>query len=368
MDRRVESTIATDRAKKLEGWGATAQDGRPPAPRILPALNESTMRPGLKRSQTASGSFSSKAIGVRLSSTEGGMDFDKFCAMVRQREPMAKTDALKAVFERLDVDGDGQIYAKDWHKEHLVIDLLEELSHRTERLADLFDSWDKDHNGTLSPTEFTTAIRTLHLRCAQGCSDGDLFDVFTALDVDHSGGLDFHELSSQIHQLLAHDHCGRYLAIKTRLRSSATKPPGAALAPSVVIHNGPDALSQLKEAVTKTKQKVLNLFREWDYDGDGKVSRSEFHRALAHLSFEAPKATIDQLFDLIDTDRSNHIEYKELTKALYVRPLLQERLHKETQTQVTADDLERERQVSSSDGLLIATDDPLMTISSASAR
>ena len=63
---------------------------------------------------------------------------------------------------------------------------------------------------------------------------------------------------------------------------------------------------------------MLNLFREWDGDGDGRVSRKEFHKALAHLSFEAPKATVDSLFDLIDTDKSQHIEYKELTKALYV--------------------------------------------------
>ena len=47
--------------------------------------------------------------------------------------------------------------------------------------------------------------------------------------------------------------------MKTRLRTSATYQPGAAFAPSVVIHNGPDALSQLKAAVTRSKQKVLSL-------------------------------------------------------------------------------------------------------------
>lgn len=250
------------------------------------------------------------------------MNFDEFCSMVREREPQAQTAALRELFQRIDVNQDGKIYAKDWHKEHLTIDLLEELSHRSERLADLFDDMDKDHSGTLNSVEFVAAVRNLHLRCAEGCSDGDLHDVFKALDVDHSTHLDFHELTGQMHALLAHDHCGRYMAVKTRLRSSATKNPGAALLPNVIIKSGPDALQQLHDVVAQQHQKVINLFNEWDYNGDGLVSRNEFHKAMAHLSFDAPKATVDALFDIIDKNKSSYIEYRELTKALHDHPAL----------------------------------------------
>ena len=43
--------------------------------------------------------------------------------------------------------------------------------------------------------------------------------------------------------------------------------------------------------------RVVDLFREWDDDNNGKVSREEFHRAMGEMKFEAPAEEVDKLFD-----------------------------------------------------------------------
>lgn len=227
--------------------------------------------------------------------------------------------ALKACFDELDVNKDGTIDAKEYQKEHLVISLLEELARAPQRLAEIFESWDKDGSGSLEKGEFRKALRGLHLRAAEGCSDADMDRAFSALDADGSGSLTFAELNQQLGMLLAHDG-GRHVAIRTKLRGHATKAAGAALPPSVVIRAGPDALDQLRSVMKQQLQKVVNLFHEWDTDGDGRVTRKEFRKAMALLSFEAPRATVDSLFDSIDADGSGYIEYKELVKALKRAP------------------------------------------------
>ena len=53
---------------------------------------------------------------------------------------------------------------------------------------------------------------------------------------------------------------------------------------------------QLQEALAKEKMRVIDLFREWDVNDDSKVSRAEFHKAMARLKFDAPASDIDALF------------------------------------------------------------------------
>ena len=39
--------------------------------------------------------------------------------------------------------------------------------------------------------------------------------------------------------------------------------------------------------------RVIDLFREWDEDGDGTVSKKEFRKAMPLLGFDAPRAQAD---------------------------------------------------------------------------
>jgi hypothetical protein len=89
-------------------------------------------------------------------------------------------------------------------------------------------------------------------------------------------------------------------------RSSASKPT-----------NGGDAFDRLCKIVEQQAQHLIDLFKAWDANHDGRVSRTEFQRAMASLSFDAPKATIDALFNYMDKDKSGYIEYKELHTLLH---------------------------------------------------
>jgi Ca2+-binding EF-hand superfamily protein len=50
--------------------------------------------------------------------------------------------------------------------------------------------------------------------------------------------------------------------------------------------------------------RTLDIFRDWDEDNDGNISRSEFRKAMAALGVEGGRTDHDALFDLWDVDSS----------------------------------------------------------------
>ena len=46
---------------------------------------------------------------------------------------------------------------------------------------------------------------------------------------------------------------------------------------------------QIAAALRSNSTRVIDLFREWDTDGDGEVSRAEFHKAMPLLGLDVPK-------------------------------------------------------------------------------
>ena len=89
------------------------------------------------------------------------------------------------------------------------------------------------------------------------------------------------------------------------------------------IDESPDAppySEQIATALRNNSTRVLDLFRSWDADGDGQVSRAEFHKAMLALGLEVPKKDIDELFSQWDVDGGGEIGYGELRKILSKRP------------------------------------------------
>ena len=88
---------------------------------------------------------------------------------------------------------------------------------------------------------------------------------------------------------------------------------------SLDLDEGPDAppvSEQLAVALKQNATRVVDLFRSWDSDGDGQVSRAEFHKAMPELGLDVPKRFIDDLFSEWDKDGGGEIGYKELVKIL----------------------------------------------------
>ena len=73
---------------------------------------------------------------------------------------------------------------------------------------------------------------------------------------------------------------------------------------------------QVRAALQKHLQRVITLFHSWDENGDGKVSKAEFRKALRALGFEGVDTELDALFDEFDADGGGSIEYQELNAML----------------------------------------------------
>ena len=50
---------------------------------------------------------------------------------------------------------------------------------------------------------------------------------------------------------------------------------------------------------------MIDLFREWDEDGDGTVTKKEFRKAIAHLGLHAPPHVVDEVRAARRPRRSN---------------------------------------------------------------
>ena len=70
-------------------------------------------------------------------------------------------------------------------------------------------------------------------------------------------------------------------------RINATPPDAAALS---------GVAEQLRDALKQQAARVIDLFREWDDDDNGIVSKKEFRKALPMLGVEAPRSRHFRLF------------------------------------------------------------------------
>ena len=73
---------------------------------------------------------------------------------------------------------------------------------------------------------------------------------------------------------------------------------------------------QLGTALGKNSMKLIDMFREWDTDGNGTVDKEEFFTAVTNLGYSAPRKAVDRLFKKLDVRGNGEIEFFDLTEAL----------------------------------------------------
>ena len=72
---------------------------------------------------------------------------------------------------------------------------------------------------------------------------------------------------------------------------------------------------QLRSALTKSAVRVIDLLRDWDFNGDGVVSRREFIKGIKMLGLPGGSFA-GQLFDSWDVNNSGTVDMRELNKVL----------------------------------------------------
>ena len=73
---------------------------------------------------------------------------------------------------------------------------------------------------------------------------------------------------------------------------------------------------QLRDALVKNSMRVTDLFREWDENVDGDISREEFRKAMGMLGMHASAESINAVFDEFDCDGNGTISFRELNRKL----------------------------------------------------
>ena len=190
------------------------------------------------------------------------------------------------------------------------------------RVMDLFREWDDDNSGAIDKKEFRQAVQVLGL----GASREELESLFDSWDADGSGEIAFAEMHALLRQgadphAPPKEQSPPDAPEQQQPKPKAGKRRTSHFAPSVLSLDIDEAsqkgvAEQIREALAANAVRVVDLFREWDADRSGSVSKKEFRKAMPHLGLDVPKAEVDALFDQWDPDGSGSIEIGELNRIL----------------------------------------------------
>jgi Ca2+-binding EF-hand superfamily protein/tetratricopeptide (TPR) repeat protein len=252
------------------------------------------------------------------------LDFGEFSAMIKEREHGAHTEEeLRARFKSIDENNNDRVDLDEF----IRFSLRDALHRSSSRVIDLFREWDEDDGGTISQKEFTQAITALGF----DAPPQEIAAVFRQLDVDKSGSIEYKELNKMLRSGAGSNldpalRPGAMGEIKAKgenkhalRRGQMSGKKGAVLPNSVkleAVSDGKSVVEQLREILNKNAVRVIDLFRSWDEDGNGRINGKEFRKAISALGYTAPRKDVDELFDLFDVDKGGEVDYNELNRWL----------------------------------------------------
>ena len=193
--------------------------------------------------------------------------------------------------------------------------LRKALDERLVRVIDLFRQFDDDSSGLLDASEFAKAMRELGLTDAPPEA---IASVFASFDHDESGTIEYRELHAIMKRSLKDRPVLAPLPLRTAhritlstkrvLKANANLLGGLDL-DEAALHSLP---GQIKGAMQASLVRVVDLFRQFDDDRDGRISFDEFGKAMGELGLDVLPKALRLLFDEWDPDTSGYIEYEEL--------------------------------------------------------
>ena len=212
---------------------------------------------------------------------------------------------LTQLFSSFDTNNNGDISLKELNaklREEVPVEQLMSALSKPEIEENLFDlfhsSWDSNGDGVLDKAEFAAALGDLGV-AVRNTSTGSAFDdLFTMLDEDGSGAISLKELQNSLRWIRSCEKC-------ETLRGQAYNYDGTL-----------SIQTQIRRALAANSVRVMDLFREWDENGDGVLEQGEFLRAMPKLGIHAGKEEIDDLFNSMDTDGDGIVTFKEFNRMM----------------------------------------------------
>ena len=207
--------------------------------------------------------------------------------------------------------------------------IREALNAKLTRVIDLFRQLDDDLSGAIDGSEFAKGLREMGLNAPKETVGA----IFASFDEDGGAFIEYDELhelimrSAQTHPDLPPLPLDAKNPISLR-RKKINKQDANLLQSLDIDEAHLDRLpGQLKEALGRESVRVLDLFRQFDDDASGSISRAEFSKAMGELGLkvgplgirsaaERTKAVVADLFKMFNVDGGKSIEYIELEKVL----------------------------------------------------
>ena len=247
------------------------------------------------------------------------LDFFEFSKLVREREMAIHTEEeLHMRFDEMDADGSGSISVPEFIK----FALRDALSRAAGQVADLLSMWDTDGDNMIDVDEFRKAVLALGFEA----QDEEVDAIFEELDGNHSGTLELRELKQKLFERGPATIPGRKPAPPAKVHDlrpmewqeglNAAKKVQEDLNKAERAKDAAGISKQLRVALARSSARLLDLFRAWDDNHDGLISKKEFRQAVVALGYDVPKVEVDALFDSFDKDGNGTIDYRELGRAL----------------------------------------------------
>ena len=181
----------------------------------------------------------------------------------------------------------------------------------------MFRKWDIDRSGCIGREELRRAVAELGLPARKG----DIDALFSVMDPDGTERIQLDEMARMLRW-----------AYSNRKTNSILSSMNFVYRPEL----GTSMAEQLCDALVQIGGRVIDLFREWDEDRDGNVSKKEFRRAMSLLGTGATKTQVEEVFDSFDIDGSGVISLKELEKIL--RPSMEKAREEKARKRAELDD------------------------------
>lgn len=211
-------------------------------------------------------------------------------------------------------------------------ELLRRLRILPGRVIDAFRVMDDDMTGTIDKKEFRLGVVALLTRRRTDVppSDDVVDELFSRIDADGSGDIDLKELDKALRLGLAKGieldkklqvgGAGKIElqaknATQVKRRKADQLTVKAVLEMRAIREGFQRPEDALRIALSENSVRVIDLFRDWDTNGDGMIDKVEFIRGIKHFGFPGGE-TAAAIFDEWDTNRSGALTFNELNSVL----------------------------------------------------